>query len=207
MNPQISDERKQQSHPVSVSQVNIKRPSLFPFKSKFLSSLHSRSYLNSHPPLSNDTSLSRPKSPSSMTSKDSVYTSASTLDRGDVASKKSSKMRQTVDAAVSKFTMQSTRPIRSTSQKTTSHYRRPMPKNVFSTLSTVPGVWSLAFTGCLWYWFIHLLPLVSFLLGPYTVTHSVFGYVPLYHHLYLSISCTYFASRSLLHCTCYAITP
>jgi hypothetical protein len=154
MNSQPSNERKQQPSSPPSFLVNKQRagtcqwfskPSFFRFKLKsgFLS--HFRTSSKSHSSLSSDSSLSRAQSPSTTTSKDSIYASTSVSNQAlpGAAIKKSS-VRQTLDAVSSKFeapvAIHSSRPIHSTapSAQTTRDYRQPI-RNFFA-IPMVPGV-------------------------------------------------------------------
>ena len=160
MNSQPSYERKPQPSSLpSFQKVNKQRaatwfskPSFFRFKSK--PSFLSHSPKSSHSSLSSDPSLSRARSPSTITttssSKDSIiYASSSNVSSSNqesLAIKKSSRVRQTLDAVSSTFAIySSSTPIHSTAPQTTPDYRQPIPK-IFSAVPMVPGVCSLAFT-------------------------------------------------------------
>ena len=161
MNSQPFYERRPQPSSLpSFQKVNKQRaaswfskPSFLRFKSKSSSLSHSPS---SHSSLSSDPSLSRAQSPSITTSsKDSIIYASSTVSsnqegHGVVAIKKSSRVRQTLDAMSSTIAIHSSRPIHSTAAitapQTTPDYRQPIP-NFLSTVSMVPGVCvHLAFT-------------------------------------------------------------
>ena len=186
MNSQLSNERKQQPLSLSFRANSIQRAatwfnkplfSRFKLKSGFLS--HSRSSSKSHSSssLSSDPSLSRAQSSLTTTSKDNIYatTSLSVSSQAGVAIKKFSKPRQTLDAVSSNFetpqaiAIHSGRPIHSIAPQTTPDYRRPIP-NFFATIPMVPGVSSLAFTGCPCQLFIGLVFSLLFT-RPYTAAH------------------------------------
>lgn len=155
MNSQPSNERKQKPSSFPSFRVKKQRAAIwfskfsfprFKLKSGFLS--HSPSSSKSHSSLSisdSDPSLSLTQSPSTMTFKDSVYASSTSVSNqaGVAAIKKSSKMRQTLDAVTSKFEApiptHASRPIHSTASQTTPDYRQPIP-NIFATIRVPPGV-------------------------------------------------------------------
>jgi len=162
MDSQLSSECKPQPSSPPSFRVNKQRPATwfskpsffrFKLKSNFLSrsrsSSKSRSSSLSSDPSSESESLSRPQSPSTTTSKDSIYASTITTTsvsnhQPGIAIKKSSKVRQqTLDDRVSSTfeaptTTAMMQPVHSTAPQTTPDYRQPI-SNFFSTIPMVPG--------------------------------------------------------------------